>query len=130
MYGRTVRGPIQILWELWTQEIDEQEVKSSYQFVLDVRERLNHTLKLAKEQLELSQTRQRKYFDKKTKARRFSPGDKVLVLLPTDTNKLLLQWEGPYDNINTVGLNDYKVEINGKKKNCACKSPHEISLKR
>ena len=95
MYGRTVTGPIHILRELWTQEIDEQEVQSGYQYLLDLRERLNDTLKLAKEQLESSQARQKKHFDKKTKARRFSPGDKVLVLLPTDTNKLLVQWKGP-----------------------------------
>ena len=67
--------------------------------MLDLRERLNDTLKQAKEQLESSQTRQKKYFGKKTKARRFSPGDKVLVLLPTDTNKLLVQWKRPYDII-------------------------------
>ena len=60
--------------------------------------------------------RQKKHFDKKTKARRFSPGDKVLVLLPTDTNKLLVQWKKPYDIINSVGLNDEKVDINGKEK--------------
>ena len=34
------------------------------------------------------------------------PGDKVLVLLPTDTNKLLLQWKGPYDVTRVVGPND------------------------
>ena len=112
----TVRGSIHILRELWTQDIDEPEVKSSYQYVLDLRERLNDTLKLAKEQLESSQARQKKHFDKKTKARCFSPGDKVLVLLPTDANKLLVQWKEPYDIINSVGLNDYKVKINGKKK--------------
>ena len=84
--------------------------------MLDLRERLNDTLKLAKEQLESSQARQKKHFDKKTKARRFSPGDKVLVLLPTDANKLLVQWKGPYDIINSVGLNDYKVKISGKEK--------------
>ena len=56
------------------------------------------------------------YFDKKTKARHFSPGDKVLVILPTATKKLLGQWKGPYDIINTMDLNDYKAEINGKKK--------------
>ena len=116
MYGRTMRGPIHILWELWTQDIDEHEVRSSYQYVLALRERLNDTLKLAKEDLESSQARQKKYFDKKTKARRFSPGDKVLVLLPTDTNKLLVHWKGPYDIINIAGPNDYKVEINGKEK--------------
>ena len=69
---------------------DEQEVKSSYQYVLNLRERLNDTLKLAKEQLESPRAKQKKYFDKKTKARRFSPGAKVLVLLPTDTDKLLV----------------------------------------
>ena len=115
-YGRTVRGPMHILRELWTQDIDELEVKSSYQHVLDLRERLNDKLKLAKEQLESSQARQKKHFDKKTKARRFSSGDKVLVLHPTDTNKLLVQWKGLYDVINTVGLNYYKVKINGKEK--------------
>ena len=89
MYGRTVRGAIHTLRELWTQDIDEQEVKSSNQYMLDRPERLNDTLKLAK--FESFQAGQKKYIDKKTKARRFSPGDKVLVLLPTDTNKLLVQ---------------------------------------
>ncbi|KAK3798815.1 hypothetical protein RRG08_005373 [Elysia crispata] len=111
MYSRTVKGPIHILRELRAQKIDEHEVKSSYQYVLDLRERLNNTVKLAKEQLESSQARLKKYFHKQTKARRFGPGNKVLVLLPTDTNKLLVQWKGPY-----MGSNDYKVEINGKKK--------------
>ena len=67
--------------------------------MLDLRERLNDILKLAKEQLESSHARQKKYFDKKTKASRFSPGDKVLLLLPTDTNKLLVQWKERYDSI-------------------------------
>ena len=77
-----------------------------------LRERLNDTLKFPKEQLESSQARQKKYFDKETKPRGFSPGEKVLVLLPSDTNKLL-QWRGPYDNYY---LTDYKVKINKKEK--------------
>ena len=40
-----------ILRELWTKDMDEHEVKSSYQYVLDLRERLEDTLKLALEQL-------------------------------------------------------------------------------
>ena len=84
--------------------------------MLDLKEWLNDTLKLATEQLESSQVTQKKYFDKKPKARRFSPSDKVLILLPTDTNKQLVQWKGSYDIINIVILNDYKVEINGKEK--------------
>ena len=86
------------------------------QEVLDLRDCLNNTLKLAKKQLESSQARQKKHLDKKTKARRFSPDDKVLVLLPNETNKLMIQWKGPYDIINVVGPFDYKAEINGKEK--------------
>ena len=44
-------------------------------------------LKLAKEQLESFQRREKKFFDKKTKASSFSPGDKVLVVFGTDTNQ-------------------------------------------
>ena len=84
--------------------------------MLDLRERLNDTLKLATEQLESSQVTQKKYFDKKPKARRFSPGNKVLILLPTDTNKQLVQWKLPYEIIDTLGPDDYKVEFNGKEK--------------
>ena len=96
--------------------IDEHEVKCSYQYVLDLRERLEDTLKLAQEQLKLSQAKQKCYYDKRTKVRRFQPGDKVLVLLPTDTNKLLLQWKGPYEVAKVVGPNDYKVLMKGKEK--------------
>ena len=67
MYGRTVRGPINILQELWTQEIDEQEVKSSYQYMLDLLERLNDTLKRTKEQLELSQNEAEEIFRQENK---------------------------------------------------------------
>ena len=48
--------------------------------------------------------------------RRLQPGDKVLVLLPTDTNKLLLQWKRPYDIARVVGPNDYQVLIKGNEK--------------
>ena len=40
----------------------------------------------------------------------------MLVFLPTDTNKLLLQWKGSYDVTRVVGPNDYKVLMKGKEK--------------
>ena len=41
---------------------------------------------------------------------------KVLVLLPTDHNKLLMQWKGAFEVSSVVGLNDYKVKVKGKEK--------------
>ncbi|GFO19357.1 gypsy retrotransposon integrase-like protein 1 [Plakobranchus ocellatus] len=55
LYGRTVRGPMHILRELWTKEIEEPDVKSSYEYVLNLRERLDDTLKIAREELKKAQ---------------------------------------------------------------------------
>ena len=43
-------------------------------------------------------------------------GDNVLTLLPTDKNKLLMQWKGLSKVEKTVGTNDYGIQINGKVK--------------
>ena len=38
------------------------------------------------------------------------------MLLPTDHNKLLMQWKGPFEVSSVVGLSDYKVKVKGKEK--------------
>lgn len=38
------------------------------------------------------------------------------MLLPTDNNKLLMQWEGPYEISAVVGINNYKVRVKDKLK--------------
>ena len=116
LYGRAVRGPMAILKQLWTKEVDEPEVKNSYQYVFELREKLEDTLKLAHSELEKAQQKGKHYNDRKSKVRKFQSGEKVLVLLPTDHNKLLMQWKGPFEVSSVVGLNDYKVKLKGKEK--------------
>ena len=116
LYGRAVRGPMLILKELWTKEVEEPEVKNSYQYVFELREKLEDTLKLAHTELQKAQLKGKHYYDRKTKVRKFAPGDKVLVLLPTDRNKLLMQWKGPFEVSAVMGLNDYRVRVKGKER--------------
>ena len=116
LYRRAVRGPMFILKELWTKEVEVPEVKNSYQYVFELREKLEDTLKIAHEELQKAQQKGKHYYDRKTKVRKFQPGDKVLVLLPTDHNKLLMQWKGPYEVSAVVGINDYKVRVKDKLK--------------
>ena len=40
------------LQELWTKEVEELEVKNSYQYVFELQEKLEETLKLAHSQLQ------------------------------------------------------------------------------
>ena len=95
--------------------MEEPEVKNSYQYVFELREKLEDTLKLAHTELQKAQNKGKHYYDRKTKVRKFVPGDKVLVLLPTDHNKLLMQWKGPFVVSAVVGLNDYKVRSKEKR---------------
>ncbi|GFO34298.1 Zinc finger protein [Plakobranchus ocellatus] len=88
----------------------------SYEYVLNLRERLDDTLKIAREELEKAQGRQKRYYDRTAKRRKFSVGEKMLVLLPTDSNKLLMQWKGPFEIVATVGINDYRINMGGKEK--------------
>ena len=57
--------------------------------------------------------KQNAYYDRRARSRKFDVGDKVLLLLPTDSNKLLLQWKGPYEVVEVVNRMDYKIDVNG-----------------
>ena len=114
LHGKTVRGPVQILKELRSEEEEVPEVTTSYQYVLELRERLDETTKLAQAELEKNQGRNKNLYNRKAKKRSFHVGDKVLVLLPTDQNKLLMQCEGPFEIKGTKWENNYQVEVNKK----------------
>ena len=76
-----------ILKELWTKEVEAPKVKNSHQYVFELREKLDDTFKIAHEVLQKAQQKGKHHYDRKTKVRL---GHKVLVLLPSDRNKLLM----------------------------------------
>ena len=81
--------------------------------MLELRNHLEETCQLARESLYETQGRQKHHYDEKARNQQFKVGQKVLVLLPTDSNKLVLQWKGPYEIKEVVSCMDYKVDIEG-----------------
>ncbi|XP_060601263.1 uncharacterized protein LOC132754618 [Ruditapes philippinarum] len=75
LYGRTVRGPMQALKELWT-ETEVPETRNTYEYVLDLRSRLEQTCKIARENLSNSQEEYKHHYDKKTRPISLKKGDK------------------------------------------------------
>jgi len=116
LYCRTARGPMIILRELMTNEKVEPEGKTTYEYVLDLKDRLQSTCELSQIELQKSHIIQNKYYDRKTKVRTFEKGDEVLVLLPTDSNKLLLQWKGPFEIHERARGDDYRIQLVGRTK--------------
>ncbi|KAL8598501.1 hypothetical protein ACOMHN_051289 [Nucella lapillus] len=59
---------------------------------------------------------QKRQFDKRMRRQNLKQGDKVLLLLPTDHNKILMHWKGPFDITEKVSHQDYRIDVNGKQK--------------
>ena len=102
-----------ILRKLWSGEASDEQVLSTYKYVTELRDRLEQTCKLTHENLKKVQIKQKAYYDRRARSRKLDVGDKVLLLLPTDSNKLLLQSKGPYEVVEVVNRMDYKIDVNG-----------------
>ena len=93
VYGRHVRGPLDVLKETWT--ASKHATESVVSYILAVQERLERMRDTVRENLEDAQSTQKKWYDHHARNREFEPGNQVLVLLPTSTNKLLASWCDP-----------------------------------
>ena len=69
LYGRNVKGPMTILRELWSGEGPDEQVLSTYQCVIELRDRLEQTCKLAHENLKKVQIKQKAYYDRRARSR-------------------------------------------------------------
>ena len=80
---------MQVLKKLWTGD-ETSKVRNTYQYVLDLRNRLEETCRLARENLYKAQGEQKHHYDKRTNNHEFDVVHEVLVLLPTEHSKLTL----------------------------------------
>ena len=116
LYGRTVRGPLSVLKDLWADTTINDEQRTVFQYVLDLRDKLEECAKIAKENATISSKKYKTYFDVKSQNRKFKVGDEVLVLLPDKVNKLLISWAGPYKVVECRDKVNYIIDKNGTKK--------------
>ena len=114
LYGRTVRGPLNVLKESW--EADPKSSESIVSYILGIRDRLAKLQELARGNLENAQQYQKAWYDRHARDRELQEGEQVLVLLPTSTNKLLAEWQGPYFITRKIGKVNYEIKMTDRKK--------------
>ena len=124
MYGRSSRGPLSILRDLYTRQDIEDEVKTSYQYVIDLEKRIYDSCQIAAENARQSAEVQALYADEHSRLRELKPQDKVLILLPLTKNKLLTRWQGPFEVVKRVTKTNYVINVKGQ-----CKTFHINLLK-
>ncbi len=125
LYGRQPRGVLDVIKESW--EEGPSNSRNEIQYVLDLRAKLHTLGRLSMENLLQAQDKQMRLYNRGTRLRQFTPGDKVLVLLPTSSSKLLAKWQGPFVVTRRVGELDYEVKRTDR--GDACQIYH-LNLKR
>ena len=104
LYGRAVRGSLDVLRETWVaNEWSDESVISHF---LAVREKLANSAELVNEKSKKAKAQQKQWYDLNAHSKEFQPEDKVVVLFPTATTKFLAQWQGPYLVIRRIGSVD------------------------
>ena len=94
IYEHQVRGLLDIQRQTW--ESSPKSSESIVSHVLSIHNKLNKLRSLVQENLAKAQDCQKAWYDKHARSNEFNQGDQVLILLPTSTNKLLTEWQGPY----------------------------------
>ena len=76
-----------------------------------LRETLEEMSELVGKNVEGAQKCQKNWYDRNARERELLSGEEVLVLLPTSSNKLSAQWQGPYRVLSRVSGVNYDVHI-------------------
>lgn len=114
LYGHEVRGPLTLLRETWEGDQQREGGVNIISYVVQMRDRLQKMAELAQQHMAEAQRYQKVWYDKSARQRTFAPGQKVLVMLPTNDSKLLAKWQGPFEVEKQLGPTTYRVAIAGR----------------
>ena len=100
VFGHAVRGPLLLLKPKWLDQ--DPEKISVLKYVASFKDMLFRAGKMAKRNLQESQSKMKVWYDRKAKPRCFEPGERVLVLFPVVGNPLQAKYSGPYQVLKKI----------------------------
>lgn len=80
LYGRHVLGPMSVLKELRTKERIGEGVKTTYGYMLELRNKLEDTCRASHEELRKAKIRRKSYYDKKSRVWHVAVGERIFYL--------------------------------------------------
>ena len=107
IFGHNVRDPLFQVKEKLLENNDDPEQLEVTKYVISMRKKIKEFMKDANRNEIGGKTKQRVYYDKDSRKRNYKLGDKVLMFLPTFTNKLLANWKGPFEMVRRIDKFDY-----------------------
>ncbi|GFW69409.1 hypothetical protein TNCV_487581 [Trichonephila clavipes] len=114
VHGKNIRTPVMLLYEKLT---EEEHVESSVvDYVYELINRMKRCQELAILHMEDAKQKQKLWYDRRTVKRQFQLGELVLVIAPSRSNKLSVQWVGPGDIVQQLSETNYVVKFPEKDK--------------
>ncbi|GFS56633.1 retrovirus-related Pol polyprotein from transposon opus [Trichonephila clavipes] len=97
VYGRLPNGPLKLLKEVWTgdKEIPTGSSKSIEEYLRALTEKLKQAHNLARGNSEKARAEYASRYNLRSREKRLTVGDQVLVLIPSSSHKLLKTWMSP-----------------------------------
>ena len=112
IYGRDVRGPLELLKDGWMS--GELPERGLHDWVEQLKERMEAMAQLASTREKAGKVRMKQTYDKMAKGRSFEMGSMVLMRVPGLTGKLENSWEGPYEVLDKTSPVNYQLAIPGR----------------
>ena len=111
MFGREVRGPLDILQESWLD--GDCETSTVFEWLTSVKAQMEELSVLVSEREKLAKVRMKNQYDRSSSQKEFVPGDMVLVWKPGIHSKMGASWDGPFQIERKVSPVNYVVQVPG-----------------
>ena len=101
MYGRKVRGPMDVLADTCSNLNEENdELIHAYSYAQKLKGIIKKSNKIASQAVKMSSQEQKDYAEQHSQYRSFKKGKKVMLLLPKNNSKIYHNYHGPFQIIN------------------------------
>jgi len=117
LFGRQGRTHLTFLKELWTGRNNDPETEDTYQYILDLQNKITETCEFAQQELSKIRNKNQKYFNTNAKLRQLNPQDLVWALNTKTQSKFDFNWLGPATVLERRGHVVYNIKFdNGNKR--------------
>ena len=114
VFGRTVRGPLDLVKEQW-EEVESHPV-SVADYLSALYQQMKDMAEIAEERDKEAKEKYKTLYDQGTRKRTFKVGDSALVLMPEGHSKLEASYCGPFTVLKQVSPVTYRIDMPGQGK--------------
>ena len=112
MYGREVKGPLDVLQESWLSSGCENV--NVGEWLVAVKAKMAELSSIVSDRERAAKAKMKMYHDRTAKAKNFEAGEMVLVRKPGIHSKMGASWAGPFQVERKISPVTYKIQVPGK----------------